>query len=447
MQCISHKHTPPPLSRGELRNPPRAVFKERFPFPTQQHPPSPKPIYYYLCPMLTLRQLFLNNNAQTTHFPLLLEFERAQGVYLYDKDGKPFTDLISGIGVSNLGHGNARVIDAIKKQADKYMHLMVYGEYVQTPQVRFAEKLVAVLPGGLNSVYFTNSGSEAVEGALKLAKRHTGRQQMVAMHNSYHGSSHGALSVMGNEEFKQAYRPLLPGVNFIRFTETDDLQYITTETACVIVETIQGEAGIRVPHAAYMQALRARCTQVGALLILDEIQAAFGRTGKLFAFEHFGIVPDILLLAKALGGGMPVGAFVASGEVMAAFKENPILGHITTFGGHPVCCAAGLAALEVLLDDKLIDGVAAKEALFRAQLTHPAIKGIRGKGLMLAAEFESFDLNKKIIDRCIENGIIADWFLHCSNSMRIAPPLIITEEQILHACGVIMEAVEFYSPA
>lgn len=322
---------------------------------------------------------------------------------------------------------------------------MVYGEYVQTPQVKFAEKLISILPQNLSSVYFTNSGAEAVEGALKLAKRFTGRQQIVAMHNSYHGSSHGALSVMGNEEFKQAYRPLLPGVNFIRFNEAEDLQFITTETACVIVETVQGEAGIRVPDVAYMQALRARCTEVGTLLILDEIQAAFGRTGKLFAFEHFGIVPDILLLAKALGGGMPVGAFIASVEVMSAFKENPILGHITTFGGHPVCCAAGLAALEVLLNDKLIDGVEAKNQLFHQQLTHPSIKGIRGKGLMLAVEFESFDLNKKIIDRCIENGVITDWFLHCSNSMRIAPPLIITAEQISHACAVIMEAIDYHT--
>jgi acetylornithine/N-succinyldiaminopimelate aminotransferase len=324
---------------------------------------------------------------------------------------------------------------------------LIYGEYVQTPQVRFAEKLVSVLPQSLNSVYFTNSGAEAVEGALKLAKRFTGRQQIISMHNSYHGSSHGALSVMGNEEFKQAYRPLLPGVNFIRFNEAEDLQLITTDTACVIIETIQGEAGIRVPGVGYMQALRARCTETGTLLILDEIQAAFGRTGKLFAFEHFGIVPDILLLAKALGGGMPVGAFVAPVEIMSAFKENPILGHITTFGGHPVCCAAGLAALEVLLSENLLDGVEAKNQLFHKQLTHPAIKGIRGKGLMLAIEFESFELNKKIIDRCIANGVITDWFLHCSNSMRIAPPLIITHEQIIDACAVIFEAIDFHTNA
>jgi acetylornithine/N-succinyldiaminopimelate aminotransferase len=395
--------------------------------------------------MPTLRQLFLANNAQTTDFPLLLEFERAEGVYMYDSEGKPYIDLISGIGVSNLGHSHPKVIEAIKQQVDKYMHLMVYGEYVQTPQVRFAEKLISVFPKNLQSVYFTNSGTEAVEGALKLAKRFTGRQQIIACNNSYHGSTHGALSVMGNEEYKQAYRPLLPGVSFIRFNNVDDLNQITEQTACVIIETVQGEAGIRVPDMEYMQALHAKCIATGTLLILDEIQAAFGRTGKLFAFEHFGIVPDILLLAKALGGGMPVGAFAASHTVMSALKENPILGHITTFGGHPVCCAAGLAALEVLLDENLCDHVAEKEALIRSLLIHPSIKQIRGKGLMLALELESFDLNKKIIDRCIANGVIVDWFLHCSNAMRIAPPLIITPGELKKACAVILEAVAFYS--
>jgi len=394
--------------------------------------------------MSTLRQLFLTHNAQTTAFPLLLEFKKAKGIYLYNSEGKAFMDLISGIGVSNLGHGNQHVVNAIKEQAEKYMHLMVYGEYVQAPQVKFAEKLASLLPVNLQSVYFTNSGAEAVEGALKLAKRFTGRRRIIACHNSYHGSTQGALSVMGNEEYKQAYRPLLPGVQFINFNNVDDLALITHETACVIIETIQGEAGIRVPDLAYMQALRAKCNETGTLLILDEIQAAFGRTGTLFGFEHFDIVPDILLLAKALGGGMPVGAFIASEHIMAALKDSPILGHITTFGGHPVCCAAGLAALDVLLDERLYDQVAEKEALFRSLLVHPAIKEIRGKGLMLAIELENFDLNKKIIDRCIANGVITDWFLHCSNSMRIAPPLIITHNEIEKACGVILEAIGFY---
>ena len=393
---------------------------------------------------MTLRELFLLNNAQTTDFPLLLEFERAAGVYMYDSQGRGYIDLISGIGVSNLGHSHPNVIAAIKDQLDKYMHLMVYGEYVQTPQVRFAEKLLSLLPENLQSVYFTNSGTEAVEGALKLAKRFTGRAQIIAFKNAYHGSTQGALSVMGNEEFKQAYRPLLPGISFINFNDLAGLDQITPDTAAVIVETVQGEAGVRVPDRAYMQALRQRCTDTGALLILDEIQAAFGRTGRLFAFEHFGIQPDILLLAKAMGGGMPLGAFIASHQVMDALKENPILGHITTFGGHPVCCAAGLAALEALLIENLLAKVDEKEKLFRKLLVHPSIRQIRGKGLMLAIEFDSFELNKKIIDRCIGNGVIVDWFLHCSNSMRIAPPLIITAQEIESACGVILESIQFH---
>jgi len=394
--------------------------------------------------MHTLRELFLLNNAQTTDFPLLLEFERAAGVYMYDSQGRAYIDLIAGIGVSNLGHSHPKVIAAVKNQVDKYMHLMVYGEYVQTPQVRFAEKLLSLLPANLQSVYFTNSGAEAVEGALKLAKRFTGRAQIIAFKNAYHGSTQGALSVMGNEEFKQAYRPLLPGISFIKFNDLSDLDQITTQTAAVIVETVQGEAGVRVPDAAYMQALRQHCSDTGTLLILDEIQAAFGRTGRLFAFEHFGIEPDILLLAKAMGGGMPLGAFIASHQVMDALKENPILGHITTFGGHPVCCAAGLAALEALLIENLLAKVDEKEKLFRKLLVHPSIRQIRGKGLMLAIEFDSFELNKKIIDRCIGNGVIVDWFLHCSNSMRIAPPLIITAQEIESACGVILESIQFH---
>ena len=393
--------------------------------------------------MPTLRQLFLANNAQTTDFPLLLEIEKAEGIYLYDKSGKKYVDLISGIGVSNLGHSHPAVVNAIKQQADKYMHLMVYGEYVQTPQVKFAEKLISLLPANLQSVYFTNSGTEAVEGALKLAKRFTGRRQIIAFKNSYHGSTHGALSVMGNEAYKQAYRPLLPGIKFLELNFLTTLNQITEETACVILETIQGEAGVRIPDKDFMLALRHRCTETGTLLILDEIQAAFGRTGKMFAFEHYDIVPDILLLAKALGGGMPVGAFIASNVIMSALKENPILGHITTFGGHPVCCAAGLAALEVLTDEGLINRVDDKAALFRELLIHPAIKKIRGKGLMLALEFESFEINKKIIDRCLNKGVITDWFLHCSNSMRIAPPLIISEQEIRQACKVISKVIDF----
>ena len=391
--------------------------------------------------MLTLRQLFLANNAQTTDFPLLLEFERAKGVYMYDAEGKAYIDLISGIGVSNIGHCDEQVIAAITEQVNKYMHLMVYGEYVQSPQVLFAEKLVSLLPDNLNSVYFVNSGAEATEGALKLAKRYTSRSGIIAFKNSYHGSTHGALSIMGNEEFKRGYGPLLPDVSFIALNDQDQLTNITENTACVILETIQGEAGIRVPDPYYMQALRRRCTATGTLLILDEIQTAFGRTGKLFAFEHFGIVPDILLLGKALGGGMPLGAFVASADIMNVLKDNPMLGHITTFGGHPVCCAAGLAALNVLLDKDLISSVAEKGDILRHSLKHPAITEIRGKGLMLAVGFKDFTLNKKIIDHCIANGVITDWFLHCDNAMRIAPPLIVTNEEVAKACAVINAAI------
>lgn len=392
--------------------------------------------------MITHRQLFLQHNAQTTDFPLLLEFERASGIYMYDKNGKAFIDLISGIGVSNVGHCHPKVVSAIQKQAETYMHLMVYGEYVQTPQVKYAEALAKNLPEKLNSVYFTNSGSEAIEGAMKLAKRFTSRREIIACKNSYHGSSQGALSIMGNEEYKYAYRPLLPAIRFIDFNSKDDLEKITSKTAAVVIETIQGEAGVLVPDTKYLQALREKCTQTGTLLILDEIQCGFGRTGKLFAFEHFGIEPDILVLAKGMGGGMPIGAFVSSQEIMSSLKNNPILGHITTFGGHPVCCAAGLAAFKVLLEDDLISGVEAKGNLFRKLLVHPKIKTIRGKGLMLALEFDSFETNKSIIDKCIENGVVTDWFLHNTNSMRIAPPLIITEEEIKKSCETILACID-----
>ncbi|POY38348.1 aspartate aminotransferase family protein [Solitalea longa] len=391
--------------------------------------------------MIPLRQLFLQHNAQTTDFPLMLEFTRGEGIYLFDKNNKPHIDLISGIGVSNIGHCHPKVVNAIKTQAETYMHQMVYGEFIQAPQTEFAKKLAAHLPEQLQSVYFVNSGAEATEGALKLAKRFTGRTEIIACKNSYHGSTNGALSVMGNEDYKYAFRPLLPDIRFINFNHLPDLELITTKTACVILETIQGEAGIRVPSLEYMQALRKRCTETGTLLILDEIQAGMGRTGKLFAFEHFGVIPDVLLLAKALGAGMPIGAFISSNEIMASLRNDPILGHVTTFGGHPVCCAAGLAGFEALLESNLIEQVEAKHQLFKELLNHLAILDFRGKGLMFTIEFESFELNKKIIDRCIENGVITDWFLHCSNSLRIAPPLIITEDQIREACAIILQSI------
>ncbi|MBB6498584.1 aspartate aminotransferase family protein [Pedobacter cryoconitis] len=392
--------------------------------------------------MISHKELFLRNNAQTSTNPNLLEVDHAEGMYLYDKNGKSYMDLVSGFAVSNIGHRNPKVLDAIRGQLDKYLHLTVYGEFVQSPMVLFAEKLISVLPGQLDNVYFVNSGTEATEGALKLAKRYTGRSGIISCHHAYHGSTHGALSVMGNEYYKQKYRPLLPDVRFITFGREEDLGMITTQTACVIMETVQGEAGIRVASADYMQKLRAKCTATGTLLILDEIQAAFGRTGKLFAFEHYDIVPDILLLAKALGGGMPIGAFIANREVMGALKENPILGHITTFGGHPVSSVAGLASLEVILEEKLIDGVAAKEELFRELLVHPAIREIRGKGLMLSLQLDSFEQVENVSKRCAVDGVIIDWFLHCETALRIAPPLIITEEEIRKACAVILKALD-----
>jgi len=392
--------------------------------------------------MLTQRQLFLQHNAQTSTTPLLLEFVKAKGIYLYDSEGKKYMDLIAGIGVSNVGHCHDDVVNAVKQQAETYMHLMVYGEFVQSPQVNFAKALADVLPNTLNCTYFVNSGSEAVEGAMKLAKRYTNRTEIIACRNSYHGSTQGALSLMGNEEFKQAYRPLLPDISFIEFNKLSDLAKITTATAAVFIETIQGEAGIRVPSEKYLQALRKKCTDTGTLLIFDEIQCGFGRTGTLFAFEHFNIIPDVLLLAKGIGGGMPIGAFISSKEIMSVFSENPILGHITTFGGHPVSCAAGLATLNAILKEKLVADVNKKGELFKQLLQHSAIKEVRGKGLMLAVEFESYEINKAIIDACIADGIITDWFLHCSNSMRIAPPLIITEEEIREACKVILKNIE-----
>lgn len=392
--------------------------------------------------MISLRQLFLLNNTQTSSFPRLLEVDRAHGVNIYDPSGKAYIDLVSGFAVSNVGHCHPAVVQAVKDQAERYMHVAVYGEYVQAPQTLFAGKLAACLPAGLDSVYFVNSGAEATEGALKLAKRFTGRSKIVSCYNSYHGSTNGALSVMGNELFKRAYRPLLPDVHFINYNQIEDLELIDTQTACVIVEAVQGEAGIRVPDPGYMQALRRRCNETGALLIFDEIQTGFGRTGKLFAFEHFDMQPDILLAAKGIGGGMPIGAFISSQTIMGCLKDNPILGHITTFGGHPVSCAAGLATLNTILDEKMIEGVSEKERLFRSLLVHPAIREVRGIGLMLCIQLDSFEQVQKMSKLCERDGLIIDWFLHCDTAMRISPPLIISEEEIRRACGIIIRNLD-----
>ncbi|MES2396933.1 MAG: aspartate aminotransferase family protein [Bacteroidota bacterium] len=391
--------------------------------------------------MLTQRQLFFNHLAQTSETPLALEIEKAEGIYLTDVSGKRYMDLISGISVSNVGHRHPKVLAAIHHQLEKYMHLMVYGEFIQSPQVQLAKLLSDHLPENLSSVYFVNSGSEAIEGAMKLAKRFTGRTEIISFKNAYHGSTHGSLSIMGNEEFKNAFRPLLPDIRHIEYNNISDLKQITTHTACVIIETIQGEAGAIVPQNDFLKLLKKRCNEVGALLVADEIQCGFGRTGKLFAFEHYDFIPDILCLAKGMGGGMPIGAFISSKEIMHSLTNNPHLGHITTFGGHPVSCAASAATLTILLEEKLIEQVETKEKLFRSLLKHPKIKSINGKGLLLAVEFESYELNKKIIDKCIEKGVITDWFLFNSHSMRIAPPLTITEEEITNACEIILECI------
>ena len=391
--------------------------------------------------MANLRQLFLQHVAQTSPSPLMLEVERAEGMYLYDPEGKAYLDLIAGIGVSGLGHRHPAVVGAAKAQLDKYLHTLVYGEFVLAPQVQLAELLARCLPDPLDSVYFVNSGTEATEGAMKLAKRYTGRYEIVACKKAYHGSTQGAASLMWPRDFTQGYHPLLPGIRHIEYNCEWCLQQITEKTAAVIMETVQGEWGIRPPVEGYLQKVRERCNEVGALLIFDEIQAGYGRTGSLFAFEQYGVVPDILLLAKGMGGGMPIGAFVASRAVMSALSDNPILGHITTFGGHPVSCAAALATLKALLESGLIQQVKAKEQLFLELLQHPAIVEVRSAGLWMAVELESFEVVQAVIGHCLEKGLITDWFLFNSCSLRIAPPLIITEEQIRWACGVILEGL------
>ena len=393
--------------------------------------------------MISDRQLFLTNLAQTSDSPLALEITKAKGIYLHDASGKKYMDLISGISVSNTGHRHPAIVKAIKKQADLYLHLMVYGEYIQSPQVKLAAVLAGLLPEKLNNCYFVNSGSEAVEGALKLAKRFTGRKKIVAFKNAYHGSTHGALSVMGNESYQIPFGPLLPDVQHINFNSIVDLGVITLETACVIVEPVQGEAGIIPATQEFLSTLRKRCNETGTLLIFDEIQTGMGRTGFMFAFEKYQVIPDILLLAKGLGGGMPIGAFISSREIMSTLTVNPVLGHITTFGGHPVSCAAALANIEVLKSEKLIESVEAKSGQFLELLSKsPSIKQIRASGLMIALQLDNFAHVKKVIDICIEQGVIIDWFLFNDSSIRIAPPLTISKTQISKACKVILLALE-----
>lgn len=397
---------------------------------------------------MDLRQIFLRNVAQTSDEPLALELIKAEGVYLYDKNNKAYLDLISGIAVSNVGHRHPKVVTAIKDQVDKYLHQMVYGEYLQSPQILLAQALAQTLekyktPSGkaLDNVYFTNSGTEAVEGALKLAKRFTRRSEIISCHKAYHGSTTGALS-LGDEAFKRNYRPLLPGIRKIHRNQMDEIALISSKTAAVIIEPIGGENGVIAANLCFLRAVIERCKEVGALVIFDEIQSGFGRTGAFWAFEHYGIAPDILLTAKGMGGGMPIGAFIASKDLMSVFKENPILGHITTFGGHPVSCAASLATLNIIRDEIKHSETLKKEFLFKKLLKHPKIKEVRGKGLMLCAEMENFEFLKKTIHKTIANGVITDWFLYCDNAMRIAPPLTITNEEIEEACLVILKAID-----
>ncbi len=391
---------------------------------------------------MTNRQLFLNHVGQTSDAPLCLNIVKAAGSKMWDADGKEYIDLIAGISVCNVGHRHPAVVQAIKDQADKYLHIMVYGELVENPQVDYAKALTDHLPASLNSVFFTASGSEATEGAMKLAKRFTNRSQIISFKNSYHGSTQGALSVMGSEYWQQAFRPLLPDVLQLRYNNFEDLKNITERTACVIAETIQAEAGILKPQHGWLHSLRQRCYCTGTLLILDEIQCGFGRNGSLWAFEQFNVVPDILLLGKAIGGGMPLGAFISDKKIMDSFTHNPVLGHINTFGGHPVSCAAGLAGFNVLLQDKLIDTVFEKEKLFRSLLQHPSILNISSAGLIMAVEFDSFETNKKIIDTLIEQGVFTDWFLFCAHAFRICPPLNIGEEEIRKACKTIIKILD-----
>lgn len=404
------------------------------------------PPLIFLLSMNILRKQFLAHVAQTSPSPMLVEVARAEGSFFYTPEGKRYYDLVAGVSVSNIGHANPAVIRAVQEQTARYMHVMVYGEMVEAPQVEYAAKIASLLPGELESVYFVNSGAEAVEGALKLAKRFTGRTEMISMRRAYHGSTHGAMSMMGapeGEEWKNAFRPLLPDVQAIEFNDFAQLERITHRTACVLAEPVQGEAGVRPPVAGYLEALRKRCNEVGALLIFDEIQTGMGRTGTMFALQKYGVVPDIVCLAKAFGGGMPLGAFVARHEIMDTLQTNPVLGHITTFGGHPVCCAAGLAALNYLLDNKITEAVEHKGALYEKLLRdHPAVREIRRAGLLLAVELGDSGRLYRIMELFKEAGILSDWFLYCDTAFRISPPLTISDDEVRESAALIRACLD-----
>ncbi len=393
-----------------------------------------------------LRKQFLEHVGQTSPSPMMVEVARAEGSCFFTPEGKRYFDLVAGVSVSNVGHCNPAVVEAVQRQVADYMHVMVYGELLETPQVEYATLLSEHLPGDISSIYFVNSGAEAVEGALKLAKRYTHRTEMISMRRAYHGSTHGALSMMGTpdgEEWKAAFRPLLPDTRSLDFNDFEALAQISERTACVLCEVVQGEAGIRLAAPGYLEALRERCTEVGALLIFDEIQTGMGRTGELFASVKYGVTPDIITLAKAFGGGMPLGAFAARREVMATLQCDPVLGHITTFGGHPVCCAAGLAALRFLLDNEVVEGVEAKGARFETALcTHPAVVEIRRSGLLMAIELGSAEKLYRLMELFKEHGIMSDWFLFCDTAFRISPPLVISEAEIDECCEIIVQCLD-----
>jgi acetylornithine/succinyldiaminopimelate/putrescine aminotransferase len=388
------------------------------------------------------RQLFLQHVAQTSPAPIGIEMVKASGIHQWDVSGKQYVDLISGFSVCNIGHSHPAVVQAVQEQAAAYMHLIVYGEFIESPQVRYAARLAEHLPASLNTLYFTNSGAEATEGAMKLAKRVTGRSRIIAFQNAYHGSTQGALSIMGDEYWRQAFRPLLPGITHAAYNDDAVLQQIDASVACVILETVQAESGITRPHNSWLQAIRKQCDAHGVLLVLDEIQAGFGRTGSLWAFEQAGIIPDILLLGKALGGGMPLGAFIASWDRMQLLTQDPVLGHITTFGGHPVSCAAGLAALDVLLSSGWIDSVAAKAQVLAEKLKHPAIQSRQAAGLWMSLQFANASLNQRIVHQCVQNGLITDWFLFAPDRLRIAPPLCISEAELSEVCDRILLSID-----
>ncbi|MBQ4500140.1 MAG: aspartate aminotransferase family protein [Alistipes sp.] len=395
---------------------------------------------------MILRKQFLQHVGQTSPSPMLIEVARAEGSFFYTPEGKRYFDLVAGVSVSNVGHGNSEVIAAVQKQAADYMHIMVYGEMVERPQVEYARRIAELLPGALDCVYFVSSGAEAVEVALKLAKRYTGRTELISMRRAYHGSTHGAMSMMGapeGEEWKAAFRPLLPDTRAIEFNSFDDLRYITERTAGVLCEVVQGEAGIRLPNPEWLHALRERCSEVGALLIFDEIQTGMGRTGEMFASTKYGVTPDVVCLAKAFGGGMPLGGVAANSKILDSFTNNPCLGHITTFGGHPVCCAAGLAALNYLINNNIVEQVEAKGELFERLLAdHPHVKEIRRSGLLMAVELGSSERLYAMMDMFKEAGIMSDWFLYCDTAFRISPPLTISEGEIEECCTIIRRALD-----